>query len=212
MKPFSIVREKKIQSYVNSTAYMEKIVDEILMEEAKERIWLLECKDVYTAGNMSLKSEVLSEDVHLEYSSRGGKITYHGPGQRIIYTILNLKRIKIDIRKFVSLLECWIIDTLKCLNVIAYTIEGKRGIWVKVDNEERKIAAIGLKVKKGIVYHGIAVNINTDLSKFQKIIPCGLENCHMTSLKDIGIEISMAAFDKVLIDTLPEEFFHRIEQ
>ena len=207
MSLLSIIREKhRLSSYKESIQIMEDMVKQVIEGKSEEKIWILEYEDVYTAGYMSRKSDILANIENLEYTNRGGKLTYHGPGQRIIYTILNLHRMDIDIRSFVSLLEKWIINTLSSFKLKTYSIPKERGIWINTNNVEKKIASIGLKVRKGIVYHGIAVNLKTKLEMFNHIIPCGIESCIMTSLKEEGINVSIEKFDKVLINNIPKEF------
>lgn len=190
-----------LTQYEEALQLMEQRVDEILKNKNKEAVFLLEHPDIYTAGTSYDPKELLNNnDIPVIYTGRGGKFTYHGPGQRIIYPILNLgssNRTR-DIKLYVRNLEQWIINSLNELGIKAYTINEKVGIWVTHNNTHAKIAAIGVRVKKWITYHGIAVNINNNLDLYSGIIPCGLNNFPVISLKELGIKITMDYFDLIL--------------
>ncbi len=181
---------------------MQQRAHDVILNKKKETVFLLEHQDVYTAGTGYKDDELLSDgnNIPVIYTGRGGKFTYHGPGQRVIYPILNLagKNRSPDLKLYISLLEQWIINTLYKLDVNAYTIDGKIGIWVNLDNAPAKIGAIGVRIKKWVTYHGIAVNVSTDISKYSGIIPCGINDFPVTSLINIGIEIPMSDFDYLL--------------
>ena len=180
---------------------MQQRVSDVILNEEKEAVFLFEHQDVYTAGTSYTDNDLLScKGIPVIYTGRGGKFTYHGPGQRVIYPILNLagKNRSPDLKLYINLLEQWIINTLYKLDVNAYTIDGKIGIWVKLNNAPAKIGAIGVRIKKWVTYHGIAVNVNTDISKYSGIIPCGINDFPVTSLVNIGIEITMSDFDYLL--------------
>jgi lipoyl(octanoyl) transferase len=179
---------------------LDNHVDRLIKKETNEIIYLTEHHDVYTAGYNAKNSELLTNNFNIPviYTNRGGKFTYHGPGQRIIYPIIDLSIRINDIRLYVRMLEEWIINSLNYLGIDAKILDGKVGIWVIHNKEFKKIASIGLRVKKSIVYHGVAVNISTDLKKFSGIIPCGLDNIQFTSLKELTIDISMSLFDNIL--------------
>lgn len=191
----------ELTDYNQAIEIMNQYVDDIIIGSREETILLLEHDDVYTAGSSSLESELLnSNNIPVIYTRRGGKFTYHGRGQRVIYPILDLKssnRVK-DVKLYVRNLESWIINTLASLGVEAYTIDGMVGIWVGCAKNPAKIAAIGVRVKKWVTYHGIAINISTDLNKFNGIIPCGINNFSVTSLQKLGINSSFDEFDKLL--------------
>ena len=162
---------------------------------------MLEHNDVYTAGTSAQGEELLSpQPIPVIHTGRGGKYTYHGPGQRVIYPILDLSlpTRKKDIRQYVSNLEEWVINTLAQVGVKAYCVPGRVGIWVDDGGGEAKIGAIGVRVKKWVTHHGIAVNIFTDVNKFSGIIPCGLANFPVTSLARLGIKIDVLMFDQIL--------------
>jgi len=181
---------------------MQQRTNDVILNKKKEAVFLLEHQDVYTAGTSYKDNELLSDsnNIPVIYTGRGGKFTYHGPGQRVIYPILNLagKNRSPDLKLYISLLEQWIINTLNKLDVNAYTVDGKIGIWVNLDNAPAKIGAIGVRIKKWVAYHGIAVNLNTDISRYSGIIPCGINDFPVTSLLNIGIEITMSDFDYLL--------------
>ena len=180
---------------------MNQYVDNIIQGSMNETIFLLEHNQVYTAGSTASETDIINAtDIPIIYTQRGGKFTYHGPGQRVIYPLLNLANIKRtkDIKLYVRNLESWIINVLMELGVKAYIINGLVGIWIDSKNGPAKIAAIGVRVKKWVTYHGIAINISTDLTKFNGIIPCGISNFSVTSLKELGIEISLNEFDQLL--------------
>ena len=188
--------------YHDSLILMENYVNKVINDAAPEIVYLVEHLDVYTAGTNYRQEELLNHNnIPIIYTGRGGKFTFHGAGQRVIYPILNLalpNRTK-DLKLYIKMLEEWIINSLKHLGVEGYTIKDKVGIWVKTkDDKPAKIAAIGVRIRKWVTYHGIAVNISTDLSKFKGIIPCGLENALVTSLNQLGIYIEMSTFDKIL--------------
>jgi len=188
--------------YQDTLTLMEDYVNKVINAKAPEIVYLVEHLEVYTAGTNYKQEELLNHNnIPVIYTGRGGKFTFHGVGQRIIYPILNLalpNRTK-DLKLYIQMLEEWIINSLKHLGVESYIIKDKVGIWVKTkDDNPAKIAAIGIRVRKWVTYHGIAVNISTDLDKFNGIIPCGLENSLVTSLNELGIYIEMPKFDKIL--------------
>jgi lipoyl(octanoyl) transferase len=188
--------------YQEGIKIMEGQLDRVINSMQPDTIFLLEHKEVYTAGTSHNVEELLKPDLFpVIYTGRGGKFTYHGPGQRIIYPIINLNntdKVK-DLKLYITQLEKWIILTLAELDVNAFTIQGKVGIWVKNSrNIESKIGAIGIRVRKWVTYHGIAVNISPNLDNYSGIIPCGINDFPITSLEDMGINISMTEFDIIL--------------
>lgn len=188
--------------YQEGIKIMEGQLDRVINSMQPDTIFLLEHKEVYTAGTSHNVEELLKPDLFpVIYTGRGGKFTYHGPGQRIIYPIINLNntdKVK-DLKLYITQLEKWIILTLAELDVNAFTIQGKVGIWVKNrQNIESKIGAIGIRVRKWVTYHGIAVNISPNLDNYSGIIPCGINDFPITSLEDMGINISITEFDIIL--------------
>lgn len=188
--------------YQDGIKIMEDQLVRVINSIQPDTIFLLEHKEVYTAGTSHNVEELLKPDLFpVIYTGRGGKFTYHGPGQRIIYPIINLNntdKVK-DLKLYITQLEKWIILTLAELDVNAFTIQGKVGIWVKNSrNIESKIGAIGIRVRKWVTYYGIAVNISPNLDNYSGIIPCGINDFPITSLEDMGINISMTEFDIIL--------------
>ena len=163
----------------------ERLLD-ININKKADLIWFLEHEEIYTAGTSYKESEILNKEINLIKTNRGGKITYHGPGQLICYFVIDLKQRQKDIRKFITIIEKTIIESLSEFNIKSFGDPKNIGIWVNDKNEIKKVAAIGVRVSKWIAYHGFAININTDLAKYQNIIPCGISDKGVTSLKNIN--------------------------
>ena len=179
-----IKKSQKPIKYEDALKFMEKRLLEIDQNKSNDLIWILEHEDIYTAGTNFKENEVLDKSIKILKTNRGGKITYHGPGQLICYFVLDLRKKK-DIRKFIYLIEKTIIQTLKLYNIETFPDKENIGIWYKANNEVNKVAAIGIRVSKWIAYHGFAININNDLEKYKKIIPCGIKDKGITNLKNI---------------------------
>ena len=170
---------------------------------ARELVWLLEHPPVYTAGTSAADNELMTPDRFPVYQTgRGGRFTYHGPGQRIVYVMLDLKRHGADVRAFVHQLESWLLATLEDLGIRSEIREGRVGVWVqrpdKGDGIEEKIAAIGLRVSRWVSLHGISLNVAPDLSHYAGIVPCGIADHGVTSLADLGMTTDMEVVDKAL--------------
>ena len=165
--------------------FMEKRLLDVYEGKAKELFWTLKHNDLYTAGTSYKDSEILDKKIKVIKTNRGGKITYHGPGQLICYFVIDLKKRNKDIRKFISLLENTIISTLKIYNIDGFADKDNIGIWYKNDTKLEKIAAIGVRVSKWIAYHGFSININNNLEKYKAIIPCGIKDKGVTNLAKI---------------------------
>ena len=163
----------------------ERLLD-INNNKKNDLIWLLEHDEVYTAGSSYKENELLNKKIKLTKTNRGGKITYHGPGQLICYFVIDLKQRKKDIRKFITLIEKTIIESLSEFNIESFGDPKNIGIWVNDKTDIKKVAAIGVRVSKWIAYHGFAININNDLSKYLNIIPCGIRDKGITNLKNIN--------------------------
>ena len=163
----------------------ERLLD-INNNKKSDLIWLLEHEEIYTAGTSYKEEEILNKDINLIKTNRGGKITYHGPGQLICYFVIDLKKRKKDIRKFITLIENTIIESLFEYNIKSFGDPKNIGIWVNNKNSVEKVAAIGVRVSKWIAYHGFAININNNLKKYQSIIPCGISDKGVTNLKSIN--------------------------
>ena len=167
--------------------------------EAQELVWLLEHPPVYTAGTSAAADEMLDPRFEVVEAGRGGRYTYHGPGQRIGYVMLDLTKRGRDVRCFVHALEGWVIATLADFGVEAWRAEGRIGIWTRdVDGSEAKIGAIGVRVRKWVTMHGFSVNLSPDLSHFTGIVPCGIAEYGVTSMARLGIDVAPDAFDEAL--------------
>ena len=180
-----IKKSQKPVKYEDALVFMEKRLSEISKNNINDLIWILEHEEVYTAGTSYSEKEILDKSIKIIKTNRGGKITYHGPGQLICYFVINLRKEKKDIRKFISLIEKTIIETLEFYNIKTFADKENIGIWHKNDNEIKKVAAIGVRVSKWIAYHGFSININNNLKKYDAIIPCGIKDKGVTNLKKI---------------------------
>jgi lipoyl(octanoyl) transferase len=168
---------------------------------ARELIWLLEHPPVYTAGTSAAAAELLDPRFEVVEAGRGGRYTYHGPGQRVGYVLLDLKRRARDVRGFVHALEGWVIDTLSDFGVEAWRAPGRIGIWTcDVDGREAKIGAIGVRIRRWVTMHGFSVNLSPDLSHFGGIVPCGIEEFGVTSLARLGHTVDFEAWDRALLN------------
>ncbi len=181
-----IKKSIKPVKYLDAIKTLEERVDKINKNEANELIWILEHPSTFTAGTNYEESEIIDKSIHLIKSSRGGKITWHGPGQLICYLVINLNKRQKDIRKFINIIETSIMNSFKSFGIRSYSDRKNIGIWIKKNNDEMKVAALGIKVKKWITYHGFSININNDISNYNKIIPCGVKDKTVTTLKKIN--------------------------
>ena len=180
-----IKKSQKPVKYEDAIEFMEKRLSEIDKKNSNDLIWILEHKELYTAGTSSSENDILDKSIKIIKTNRGGKITYHGPGQLICYFVIDLKKDKKDIRKFITILEKTIINTLKFYGIETFADKENIGIWYNDNNKIKKIAAIGVRVSKWIAYHGFSININNDLKKYDAIIPCGIKDKGITNLKKI---------------------------
>ena len=196
---FEIKKSKKPIKYENALRIMEKRLIKINEKNTKELIWILEHEEIYTAGTNYSEDEVLDKSIKIFKTNRGGKITYHGPGQLIFYFVINLKKRSKDIRKFISIIEKSIIDTLKIYNIETFADKKNIGIWYNDKSNIKKIAAIGVRVSKWIAYHGFSINIDTNLNKYDSIIPCGIKGRGVTTLKEIDNQ-DYSKLDDLLIN------------
>ena len=176
---------KKPIEYHLAIKKLEERVLGVKEHDKPELIWILKHKAVYTGGTSFSKKDILEKDIDVLKTNRGGKITYHDPGQLIFYFVINLNKRKKDIRWFVNVVEKTVIQTLKFYNIKSFADKKNIGIWINHQNEIKKISSIGLKVKKWIIYHGFSINISTNLKGFKKIVPCGIKNRQVTNLKEI---------------------------
>jgi lipoyl(octanoyl) transferase len=214
-KPDWLISDRTVP-YEEALATMEARVADIRAGRAPELVWLLEHPPLYTAGTSSRETDLLQParfPVHV--AGRGGQYTYHGPGQRVAYVMLDLRRRRQDVRRFVSDLEEWTIRTLGRFNVAAERRAGRVGVWVgRPDKQplpdgsprEDKIAAIGVRIRHWVSFHGISINVEPDLTHFDGIIPCGIRDHGVTSLVDLGLPVTMADLDAALMATFPRRF------
>ena len=196
-----IKKSTKPIEYLEAIKFLQGRVDKIIKKKGNELIWILEHPSTFTTGINFNQNDILDKSIDVVKTSRGGKITWHGPGQLICYLVINLNNRKKDIRNFVNIIENSIINSLKTFDIHSYSDRKNIGIWVKLNNEEKKVGAIGIKVKRWITYHGFSININNDLSNYNKIIPCGIKNKSITTLKKIKKQ-SYNKFSEELIKNL----------
>ena len=179
-----IKKSIKPVNYFDAINILESRLKDLYENNEQELIWTLEHNEVFTAGTSYKENEIIDKSIKILETNRGGKITYHGPGQLICYFVLDLRKKK-DIRKFITIIEKTIIQTLKFYKIETFPDKDNIGIWYKYNNEVKKIAAIGIRVSKWIAYHGFAININNNLENYKKIIPCGISDKGVTNLKNI---------------------------
>ena len=192
-----IKKSIKPVNYFEAINILESRLKDLYENNEQELIWTLEHNEVFTAGTSYKENEIIDKSIKILETNRGGKITYHGPGQLICYFVLDLRKKK-DIRKFIMIIEKTIIQTLKFYKIEAFPDKDNIGIWYKYNNEVKKIAAIGIRVSKWIAYHGFAININNDLENYKKIIPCGISDKGVTNLKNI-LDQDYSNLDDILI-------------
>lgn len=185
-------------AYPDALAVMEERVQAIAEGRAPELVWLLEHPPIYTAGTSANDADLIEARFPVYHTGRGGQFTYHGPGQRVGYAMLDLKRRKPDVRAYVHDLEQWLIETLADFGVKGERRQGRVGIWVQRGTREDKIAALGVRIKRWVTLHGVALNVAPDLSHFSGIVPCGVRAHGVTSLADLGIPANMAEVDAAL--------------
>lgn len=196
-----------LTSYPLAVQMMEERVDRILQGQALEQILLIEHPALYTGGTSAKPQELLSENgFPIYHIGRGGKYTYHGPGQRVVYVMLDLRQRMKDVRLFVRALEEWIIQSLGILGVHCERREGRIGLWVEHHGSEKKVAAIGIRLKQWISFHGIAINVAPDLTHYQGIVPCGIHDYGVTSLRTLGSEASLKDLDQALYTAFGQIF------
>ena len=179
-----IKKSQKPVKYEDALKFMEK-ASEIHQKKSNDLIWILEHEDLYTAGTSYKNDEILDKSIKILKTNRGGKITYHGPGQLICYFVIDLKKGKKDIRKFISIIEKTIVDTLRYYEIETFPDKNNIGIWYNENSKIKKIAAIGVRVSKWIAYHGFSINVKNNLEKYNAIIPCGITDKGVTNLKNI---------------------------
>lgn len=202
------ITSKDFVPYPEAVRTMEARVAAICGGTAAEAIWFLEHPPLYTGGTSADPADLRDPQFPVFETGRGGEYTYHGPGQRVVYVMLNLKdRQQVpDIKKYVWQLEEWVIRSLAQLGVTGERRPGRVGIWVVTPEGEKKIAAIGVRIRHWVTFHGIAVNVNPDLSHFGGIVPCGISEYGVTSLSDLGIDAGMEALDRALLENWAQVF------
>ena len=210
------MKTEKFINYPDALEQMEQIVSGLISGNDLEHVWLLEHPELYTAGTSANLSDLIDPDLFPVYSSqRGGQYTYHGPGQRIAYTMLDLNKRGKDVRKYVHSLEEWIIQTLSEFDIKGERRKDRVGVWVVRDDKppsssgqflEDKIAAVGVRLRKWISFHGIAINVDPNLNHYKGIVPCGIQQHGVTSLADLGLKVTIEDLDKALIKTFDNVF------
>ena len=193
-----IKKSKKPIKYKDAIEFMEQRLLEVNEKKSKQLIWILEHEDLYTAGTSFNENEIIDKSIKIVKTNRGGKITYHGTGQLICYFVIDLKERKKDIRRFISIIEKSIIDTLKLFNINTFADKDNVGIWYNNNSKIEKVAAIGVRVSKWIAYHGFSININNDLKKYDAIIPCGIKDKGVTNLYNISNQSYENIDDKII--------------
>ena len=194
-----IKKSEKPVIYEDAKKMMEDRLLNVDQNKSNELIWTLEHPEIYTAGTSYNESDILDKSIKIFQTNRGGKITYHGPGQLICYFVIDLKRRKKDIRNFITIIEKTIIDTLQFFNIKTFSDKENIGIWYKDNEQTKKVAAIGVRISKWIAYHGFSININNNLDKYRAIIPCGIKDKGVTNLKQIKDQ-DYKELDKKLIE------------
>ncbi|CAI3956047.1 lipoyl(octanoyl) transferase LipB [Commensalibacter papalotli (ex Botero et al. 2024)] len=218
--PIILQKSKKIISYLNASEYMQNYVQGIYDQKKPECLWFLEHPPLYTAGTSAKEQDLINtQNYPTFYTNRGGQWTYHGPGQRIIYIMMDLRQDHQafpprDIHAFVNAIEDWIILTLKQFNIHAEKRSDRIGLWVidPATQKEEKIAALGIKLTKWISWHGIALNVSPNLEDYSGIIPCGLADYGVTSMKKLGVHYSMDEVDQVLLEQWSHIFPHSLQE
>ena len=195
-----IKKSTKLINYTEAIDFLEKRLIEVNQNKSNELIWVLEHPSTFTGGVSYNKNEILDKKISLIKTNRGGKITWHGPGQLVCYFVIDLNKRKKDIRRFVTLIEKTIMQTLKKYKINSFSDRRNIGIWVNDKNKTKKIGAIGIKIKKWIAYHGFSLNINNSLHQYKKIIPCGIKYKEMSNLKLIKNQNYMKIKDEIVLN------------
>ena len=183
--PIEIKKSQNPVKYEDAISFMEDRLKDIDLKKVDDLIWVLEHDHIYTSGTSYKENEIIDKSINIIKTNRGGKITYHGPGQLICYFVIDLKKGKKDIRKFISVIEKSIIETLSLYDIETFADKENIGIWYNDNSTIKKVAAIGVRISKWIAYHGFSININNDLKKYDAIIPCGIKDKGITNLKQI---------------------------
>ena len=195
--------EPGLLDYESAVSAMEARANAVRAGDASELIWLVEHPPLYTAGTSASSDELLEARFPVFRSGRGGRFTYHGPGQRVVYVLLDLAARGRDVRDFVGALEAWVIAAVGQLGVAAYAVPGRVGVWTRDGGQEAKIAAIGVRIRRWVSYHGFAINVAPDLAHYRGIVPCGLADYPVSSLAALGSPATFFEIDRALSDTCP---------
>lgn len=206
--PIDLIVSREPVAYEQAIGQMDQRVSGILAGELPEAVWLLEHPPLYTLGTSAKDSDLLRVDTHAIYRSRrGGQVTYHGPGQRIAYVMLDLNRRQRDVRAYITALQNWLIASLGALDIAANGHPQHVGVWVRnSEGAEQKLAAIGVRLRRWVSAHGVAINISTDLGAYDNIVPCGLPQSSVTSLKALGYDLQREQIDAALIAQFERQF------
>ena len=180
-----IKKSKNPVKYRDAIEFMERRLRDIDQEKSNDLIWILQHEDIYTGGTSFDENEIIDKTIKVSKTNRGGKITYHGPGQLVFYFVIDLKKKKKDIRKFISVIEATIINTLESYQIQTFSDKKNIGIWYNDNSKIKKIAAIGIRISKWIAYHGFSINIDNNIKKYESIIPCGIKDRGITNLMEI---------------------------
>ena len=190
---------KNLVDYDSAIELMSSHINKMRKKQAKEMLWFLEHNSIFTAGTSAKEiDQNIKNKKLIRYVGRGGQWTWHGPGQRVVYIMLDLKKRDKDIKKYINNLEQWIISTLRFFKIDAIIQDGNPGVWIKKNNTFFKIASVGVRISHWITWHGISINVNPNLKPFEEIVPCGVQNGFVTSIKKEGKNISLNQFDKKL--------------
>ena len=200
-----VKNSEKPVNYEDSMKLLNERVENVLAGSKNELLWILEHNTVYTAGTSSNDQDLINKNLSIIKTNRGGKYTLHSPGQKVVYFVLNLNKREKDIKKLVNKLEDCIIEILKEYKIESFSDKKNIGIWVKKENKLMKIAAIGIRVKKWIAYHGFSINLFNDLSLYKNIVPCGIKDKGITSLKELGIK-DFSKIDKIISEKFLNTF------
>ena len=201
-----IKKSKNPVKYRDAIEFMERRLRDIDQEKSNDLIWTLQHEDIYTGGTSFDENEIIDKTIKVLKTNRGGKITYHGPGQLVFYFVIDLKKRKKDIRKFISIIEATIINTLKSYQIQTFSDKKNIGIWYDDNSQIKKIAAIGIRISKWIAYHGFSINIDNNIKKYESIIPCGIKDRGITNL----MEIKSQNYEK-LEDRLIDNFISNLK-
>ena len=193
-----VKRSLKPVNYIDAMNLLESRIIDVYNGKEEELLWILEHNSIYTAGTSAKESEIIDKKIKVTKTNRGGKITCHGPGQKVVYFVLNLNNREKNIKKLVNNLEKCIIDILKNYKISSQKDSKNIGIWVHKGKDLKKIAAIGIRVKKWVAYHGFSINLSNDLKQYEKIIPCGIKEKGITSMQDMGVK-DFSNIDEVII-------------